>query len=152
MNITRRMNRHGLVTTEISGRTGTADILNATLELGRLTAYSNQWWEIFLLDPCLEIERNVHTTMDIAHRAKEIIQFKARGAVAIVAPSHPTARWSNQVASLLRGDVVPVTVFEDESQARRWLGIHMERAQIDATTVRRPRLQFPQAKSISHGG
>ena len=139
MTISRRMDCQGLVTTEVSGHTGMTDILNSVLELGELTAYSNQLWEIIILDSRMVPQRNSHTTLEIAHNAKEIIQFKTRGAIAIVASNRNTREWSEQVAKLLRGDVVPVTVFEDEAQARKWLSIHMEQAQMEATTVRRPR-------------
>lgn len=151
MTITRRMDRQGLVTTEISGHITMTEILNAVMELGELTAYSNQLWEIVILDGAVSIDRHVTTTMEIAHNAKEVIQFKSRGAVAIVAPNARTLGWSNKVASLLRGDAIPVTVFEDESQARKWLAIHMQRAQIEATTIRRYRHHNPTWSSFNHG-
>lgn len=140
MTIARRMDRQGLVTTEITGHIGMTDMLNAVLELGELTAYASQLWEIIILDPDLNIERDIHTTIEIAHNAKEIVQFKSRGAMAIVATGDQQRKWCDSVAALLRGDVVPVTVFTDEAQARKWLAIHMDQARIEATTIRRPRL------------
>lgn len=136
MTITRRMDRNGLVTTEIAGHTNLADILNSVLELGELTAYSNEFWEIVLLDPKISIHYGGHTTLEVAHAAKELIQFRTRGAIAIVAPTRNIHKWSEQVAGILRGDVVPVTVFDDEAPAREWLRIHMENAQFNKTTMR----------------
>jgi len=134
------MDCQGLVTTEISGHIGMTDMLNAVLELGELTAYASQLWEIIILDPEINIDRDIHTTIEIAHNAKEIVQFKSRGAMAIVATTETQQKWSDSVAALLRGDIVPVTVFNDEAQARKWLAIHMDQARIEATTIRRPRL------------
>lgn len=140
MTIKRRMDCQGLVTTEISGHIGTTDILNAVLELGELTAYASQLWELMILDPRVSVDRENHTSIEMAHNAKEIVQFKSRGAIAIVATTEVCRKWGDDVAALLRGDVVPVTVFTDEGQARRWLAIHMEQARIEATTVRKPRI------------
>ena len=128
MTIIRRMDSQGLVTTEITGHISVTEILNAVLELGELTAYASQLWELVILDPEIKIDRNIQTTMEIAHNAKEIIQFKSRGAMAIVAVDDHIREWSEHVASLLRGDRVPVTVFPDEEQARTWLAIHIERS------------------------
>jgi len=114
------------------------DILNAVLELGDLKAYSSQYWDLMILDSRLSINRHHHTTIELAHKAKEVVQFKTRGAIAIVAVTARTIAWGEEVATLLRGDGIPVTVFDDEAQARRWLDIHMKRARIEATTVRRP--------------
>lgn len=139
MTITRRMDRQGLVTTEVFGFVSMRDILNAVIELGELTAWSNQLWEIVVLDKDIRTERRAHITLETAHSAKEIIQFKSQGAIAIVTPDERTGKWGEQIADMLRGDAVPVTVFEDEAQARKWLSIHMENAALEATTVRRNR-------------
>jgi hypothetical protein len=110
--------------------------MNSILELGELTAYSNELWEILLLEGDITIERHHRMRLEIAHGAKEIVQFKSRGAIAIVSPDPAATRWADTIAELLRGDSVPVTVFDDEAQARKWLSIHMEHSHFEKTTIR----------------
>ncbi|MEX2327916.1 MAG: hypothetical protein WD558_09300 [Pseudomonadales bacterium] len=113
-----------------------ADVMNSILELGELTAYSDELWEIMLLEDNLTIENNHRIRLEIAHGAKEIVQFKSRGAIAIVPLAAGTILWAESIAELLRGDYVPVTVFDDEAQARKWLSIHMGHSHFEKTTMR----------------
>ena len=136
MTIKRRMDRDGLVTTQVSGRVSLADVLDSVLELGELTAYSNELWEIILFDDSVEVARDHRTTLENAHGAKETVQFKTRGGIAIVASDPLVNSWGCKIAELLRGDAVPVTVFNDEAPARKWLSIHMEHSHFEATTIR----------------
>lgn len=135
MTIKRRMDRHGMVTTEIEGTISFADLLDATLELGELMTYSNEFWEIMILDDDVRIHRDNNATLESAHSTKEMLQFKSRGAIAVVTGRTKTRKVCQRFADVLRGDVIPVTVFDDESQARKWLDIHMEQARFTATTV-----------------
>ncbi|MCB1692311.1 MAG: hypothetical protein KDI19_06060, partial [Pseudomonadales bacterium] len=113
----------------------TADYLGSIVDLGELTAYSNELWEIVILTPDLVIEKDHRTTLELVHSAKEIIQLRARGAVAIVAFTQRSLAWADKIGELLRGRT-PVTVFTDEAQARRWLEIHRDNAKQEATTDR----------------
>lgn len=113
-----------------------ADVMNSILELGELTAYSDELWEIVLLEDNITIENDHRIRLEIAHGAKEIVQFKSRGAIAIVSLAGVMENWAESIAELLRGDSVPVTVFDDEAQARKWLSIHMEHSLFEKTTMR----------------
>ncbi len=134
MTTTRRMDRYGLVSTHVSGGVSVAGLLHAVLELGELTAYSNELWEIVIVAPETHIESNHHLTMELSHSAKETIQFKSRGAIAMYAPTSRLRQMLRQVASQIRGDAVPVVVFADEADARRWLEIHRATSRYHATT------------------
>lgn len=128
------MDRYGLVTTEVSGRLSPGQWLDSVLELGELTAWSNELWEIVIIDPRIDFEPDRRPTLELAHNAKEIIQFKTRGAIGVYAPTPRIRRWAEKVAALLRGDAVPIVVFMDEADTRKWLEVHMETSRLSATT------------------
>lgn len=134
MTLTRRMDRQGLVTTSISGTITTVDWLRAIRDLGEDAPEPGELWEIVVFSPSARISRHAHASLELVHSAKEAIQFKSRGAIAIYSPSNETREWAEEIAALLRGDNVPVVVFADESDARKWIEIHQGTARYHATT------------------
>ncbi len=134
MTLTRRMDRNGLITTEVSGTVSTAAYLDGVLELGELTAYASDLWEIVIIHPETLVLDDKRASLELAHSAKETLQFKSRGAIALYCSTHRLRPWSEDIASLLRGDAVPVISFNDESDARKWLDISRKSARQTATT------------------
>ncbi len=154
MTIKTRLNSEHLVTTRVRGLTNLGHLIEAVLAPVDSPACSRYWWQLILLEDTLIIYHVPGVGLKVAHAAKETIQFKRGGAIAIVANTLPSRRMCDRFATLLRGDIVPVTVFDDESSARKWMAIHMHCAHFDSTTMRVPRPRptpGPVVKALDSG-
>ena len=139
MTIQRRIDKEHLVTTYVSGHVSLPQLLSSVLQGGQLTGDCNEHWELILLDQeRLIINPHDRVRLEVAHAAKEMLQFRTQGAIAIVTGTLASHKLGDILAGLLRGDAVPVTVFDDEVAARRWLSIHMGSATSEATVLMMP--------------
>ncbi len=139
MTIQRRIDKEHLITTYISGHISLPQLFKSVLQSSQLTDDCTEYWELMLMDQDqLIINFHDRIRLEAVHAAKEMIQFRTQGAIAIVISSPASRKLGDHFAALLRGDVVPVTVFDDEAAARKWLSIHMECGTCEATALMLP--------------
>ncbi|XOV88440.1 MAG: hypothetical protein ACFHX7_00835 [Pseudomonadota bacterium] len=125
MSMTHRTDQTGLMTTRVAGQVTIADMLDGFIETGELTAYGDEIWHLVVVEPDIVINRDTRARMESAHNAKELVQFKTRGAIALVTHTPKATAFCQLIAGLLRGDAVPVVVFTNEDDARHWLQLNM---------------------------
>ena len=139
MTIQKRIDNEHLITTYVSGHVSLPQLFKSVLQSGQLSADCDEYWELILLDQDhLIVDFHERVRLELAHAAKEMLQFRTQGAIAVLIGSSASRKLGDMLAGLLRGDVVPVTVFDDEVAARKWLSIHMESASCEATALMLP--------------